>query len=616
MQSFRPLLIAPLLMALLAYAGDSPAAPRVVTKNEQRQANAVFLRGAKLYRDGEFEQAENAFLDAIKLDPQKREYVIALTVAQEHRIALLVQKAATARGHNHAAEAEALIAQARAIDPRNPLVQQHTEDAAMPATPVSTEVPAPAVVVQPLAGRHSFHFRATTRSIVEQVLSNYGVRTTFDPDVKSKNANIDVDNIDYETAVGLVSQLADVLIVPLDEHSVLVAEDTQANHEKLERLEEETVFLPALSPEELNDLANMVRNVFEVRQATAQPLRGTLLLRAPHDTLQAIDRTLGDMVDGGSEVMIRLQMFSVNSVMTRTSGIKLPQGVTLSSAVALAQQIVRDNQSIIQQLISSGVLPADASPVQIAFALLASGLVQNSLWTNRIGLIGGGLTTGLLSATNSPVLNLGFQNSDARELDDIQLRGADRQIINFRLGTRYPIIQSTYSTGVSSTVGAAASGVTVNGQSLSSLLASYLGTSQSSTTIPQVQFEDLGLSVKATPRVGRNSEVTLHLEMKIESLAGGAINDLPILNNRSLTSDVTVPAGETAVIVSDLDKQESSAIDGTPGLSQIPVLNNLTSKSRGKRDDSLVILLTPQLVRRGHLKLAGPYIPVKVRSAE
>lgn len=614
MQRIRTLLLAPFFISPLLYASDAPAL-RSISKKDQKQAQTVFLRGAREYRDGHFEAAESTFLQAIQLDPQKREYVIALTVAQEHRIAVLIQQASDERSRNHPEKADALIAQAREIDPRNPLVQQHIATADT-IQPVSVEVPAPAIAVQPLPGRHTFHFRSQTRGLVQQVLANYGVKVVFDPDVKSVDARIDVDQIDYDTATDLLGKIADVLIVPLDEHSVLVAADTQPNRERLERLEEQTIYLPGLSNDELNDLGNAIRNVFEVRQATVQPLRGTILLRAPHDTLQAIDKTLADLVEGNSEVVLRLQLYNVNSSLTRSTGMTLPQGVSLNSAVGLAQQIVRDNQSVIQQLIASGALPANATPLQIAVALLASGLVQNSLWTNRIALIGGGLSTGLLSATNYPVLQLGLQVTNSKSLDDLQLRGTDRQIIGFRSGTHYPIIQSTYSTGVSSTVGSQLSGVTINGQNLSSLLASYLGTSQASTVIPQVQFEDLGLTVKATPRVGRNGEVSLHLEMKIEALAGGSINDLPILTSRFLTSDVTVPAGDTAMVVSDLSEEESSAIDGSPGLSQLPVLNNLTSKTKNKNSTSLVLLLTPQLVRRGHLKLAGPYIPVKIRSSE
>ena len=87
----------------------------------------------------------------------------------------------------------------------------------------------------------------------------------------------------------------------------------------------------------------------------------------------------------------------------------------------------------------------------------------------------------------------------------------------------------------------------------------------------QVQYEDLGVTLKATPTVQKSGLISLHLDLKIESLAGGSIDNIPVLNNNSFTSDITVPDGGTAFLVSNLTRNQSSAVTGIPGLSELPV---------------------------------------------
>ena len=51
---------------------------------------------------------------------------------------------------------------------------------------------------------------------------------------------------------------------------------------------------------------------------------------------------------------------------------------------------------------------------------------------------------------------------------------------------------------------------------------------------------DLGLKIKATPALHANNEVTLQLEFEIRALAGGNVNGIPIISNRTLTQTMRV----------------------------------------------------------------------------
>ena len=81
-----------------------------------------------------------------------------------------------------------------------------------------------------------------------------------------------------------------------------------------------------------------------------------------------------------------------------------------------------------------------------------------------------------------------------------------------------------------------------------------------SQTVPQVQYEDIGLTLKATPKVMRSNDVALNMDLKIEALGGASLEQYSYsLNSQQFTGVLTLKAGETAVLLSDLSRQGSRA---------------------------------------------------------
>jgi general secretion pathway protein D len=95
----------------------------------------------------------------------------------------------------------------------------------------------------------------------------------------------------------------------------------------------------------------------------------------------------------------------------------------------------------------------------------------------------------------------------------------------------------------------------------------------------------------------RNGDVALSVDMKLNALSGTSIDGNPVLDNRAYSGVVIVKEGEAAVVATEVDKSESRAISGTPGLSEIPGMNNLTGKDLEKNYATIVIVMTPHVVR-------------------
>jgi len=610
-------------LSLQAPAQDPATTPnsarsQTASSRTERQAADAYVAGARLLERNDLAGAETDFRKALNLDPANADYTRALTIVREHRLSTLVQQAGQARIRGDRDRADALLAQARTLDPQNAIVAQHLAPAATPGfvseiagqpVPWLSKAPtiAQPVTLIPAPGKRSFHIHADVRSVLRQVLANYDLRATFDDSVPSTQIRFDLEDATYAQAVPFLLRMAGVFAVPLDPNSLLVAKDTTENRQRLDRQVQETIYVPGSTPEQMSELGNLVRSVFDIRSATVQNNAGSLVLRAPADTLNALNLTLADLVDGSPQVMLDVRLYEIDKTRTRDIGPQLPQQFGVYNVASAAQGLVTSNQILVNQAIAQGVIPANATNLQIALYLIASGLVQSSLLTNTLGFFGNGLTLTGVTAVGATSFNLALNSSDTRILDDLEIRVGERQTGTIRVGTRYPIATGTYTIG-SPVSSASLAGITVNGVSASSLLNQYLG-SANTTTIPQIQFEDLGLTLKATPVVQKSGRIAMHLDLKIEALTGEAQNNIPVLSNRQFVSDITVGDSETALMISTLSKTESLAVSGLPGLGELPGFQTATAERVATRDTSeLVLLITPHVVRRRSNSSMGPRI--------
>jgi len=608
------MLAAALMLAILpavslgqAVPGESAAGQGSVDKTEKQPRRADRRRAAKLYLEAskafekeQYEAAMHGYEQAAGLDPGNRNYSLAAEVARSHQVTALIQSAAKARLKGEPAAARAALAQAQALDPKNIQVTQHLyelgDDAirGQPAPIYAQRAGEAGEALQLVYSQapHSFHMRTDQRQAIQQVFKAYGVEATLDSSINPTQIRLDLDDASFEVATRVLGMLTNSFYVALDPHRVLAARDTRDNRMQYTRQELETVYLSGLSPTELTDVANLAKNVFDAPQSVAEPSAGTITLRAPETTLTAFNNTMQQLLDGRNQVLLDVQLIQIAHTSTVNTGIQPPQQLTAVNAYAAEQSILNANQSLVQQIISSG-LASPGDTLAILGILLASGQVTSSLFSNGIALFGGGKTLSGLS-TGPATMNLNLNSSNSRELDNIQLRLGDGEAGTLKEGERYPIQTSSFS-GLSNSVpnipGLTGAG---SSSSLSSLLASY---GASVPNVPQVEYQDLGLTLKATPNVMRSGDVALTIDLKIDALAGTSINGNPVLTNRAYSGVVTLKQGEGVVVVNDLDKQESRAVSGLPGLSEIPGLNEATDNDRQKSLSTLVIVMTPHVIR-------------------
>ncbi len=591
--------------------GRAPA--HALTAHERSDAAKAYANGARAITRHDMRGAFQDFTRAATIDPDNRNYQLSAEIAKQDLVTQLVEEAEKAKMLDRRDEWRARLAEAALLDPNNAMVTQHVDELAhdslaKPALLNAAQVDAAGpIVLAPLPTRHSYHLYASAELILRQVLVDYGITPSLDKSVKGDRIHFDAEDASFAEASEALSLATNTFMVPLDPKRVLIAVDTKENRAEFERLTLETVYLPGLTSTELADVGNIARNLFEAKEATISEGAHTMTVRAPQTKLTALNTVLTELLDGRSEVLLDVNFYEISRTRNVTEGVQLPSSTNIFNVSSEVSQLIAANPSLVQEIISAG-LASPGNLEEIALALVLSGQAGSTLLSQPFAIFGGGITTTGLTLAGG-MANLSLDLNDTRVLDQVQLRLLDQEEGTVKIGERYPIVTSSYSnlaTGSTSLAGINTAGLSSTlanlGISLSSLQSS------ASATVPQVQYQDLGLSLRATSRVEQDREVSMKVEFKLTSLAGPTINGNPVLNSREFSSLITLKPGEKALLVSSLSSQETASITGIPFLSEIPGLPLPTNKSTQKTVSSLVVVITPKVIRMTHTSPAGKMI--------
>jgi len=117
------------------------------------------------------------------------------------------------------------------------------------------------------------------------------------------------------------------------------------------------------------------------------------------------------------------------------------------------------------------------------------------------------------------------------------------------------------------------------------------------TPIPSFTFEDLGLSLKVTPRIHSMEESSLDIDAEFKVLTGQSVNGVPVISNRVMKSIVRVRNGEWAMIGGLLNTQEARNMAGLAGAGRLTGIGALfASREHDTDKDEVIILMRPILL--------------------
>ena len=136
-----------------------------------------------------------------------------------------------------------------------------------------------------------------------------------------------------------------------------------------------------------------------------------------------------------------------------------------------------------------------------------------------------------------------------------------------------------------------------------------------------IQFKEFGVRLSFTPTVLAGDLIDLKVKPEVSSLDfSNAITlqgfRIPALSTRRTDTEVELRDGQTFAIAGLLNNTANSTMAKIPGIGDIPILGYLfRSRAYQKQQTELVVMITPQIVRRGSMgvseglpSLVEPYL--------
>ena len=393
---------------------------------------------------------------------------------------------------------------------------------------------------------------ANARDVLNFIGESTGINVLFDREFADRTITINVEGVTLEEALQQIMITNQMFYKVLNDHTILVAQDTTAKRNQYEDQVVRTFFLSHADATEMQQLLITIIRIAGMAvqpQFVANKTTNTLTARASTAVMAIIERMLEANDKPRAEIIIDVQILEVSRERAKLYGLNLSQYAI------------------------GGVFSPETRPADGATAA-----------TFNLNTISQGVSTAdFYMAVPAAVLNFLETDSRTKVLAKPQLRGTEGQKVQLNLGEDVPIPSTTFTP--LATGGAAANPLTSFG------------------------YRTIGIIVEMTPRVTYEGEVVL--DLSVENSARGtdvviAGQSLPAFLSRKVTTRLRLRDGEPNLLAGLLREDERKSLSGFPGLLRMPVIQSLFGNNdMAVRQTDIVMLLTPRIVRTHELTADG-----------
>lgn len=417
------------------------------------------------------------------------------------------------------------------------VLPEEEEEARRPLPPQELAVP---------PGVRSFDSFGNAKQLFETVAREFGLDLVFDADYPPGNPfRFRLDEVDFRTAIRALQAATSSFIVALSDRVFMVYKDTQQKRAEAEPTVAVTLQLPPpVSVQEAQELARAVQQALEIQRFALDSSRRLVLMKDKVSKVRAAQQLYQQLLTHRSQVVLEVELLDLQGQRELNYGMTLP---TQSALTLLGRQ-------------------APAARKLAGFRVIPE-VVRGF---TKFVVTGGGWSTVAVAVSDASAF-ASFRRSDSQSLYRATLRSLDGQPATLHIGDKYPIMTQQFI------------GVPTDTPALA--------------VPPTFNFEDLGISLKLTPRIHDAAEISLQLEAEFKVLGNGNFNGIPVIANRRFASTVRLRDGEWAVVSGLLSASEARSLTGLAGLGQIPLLSQLLSnQSRSQNSGETLLVIKPHIV--------------------
>lgn len=388
--------------------------------------------------------------------------------------------------------------------------------------------------------RQSFDLRGTARPVMEQVAAAYGIQLQFDDGYQGPSSafTLRLNDLSMPEAFHALETITNSFLVPVNPKVAMVYQDTTQRRTDSAPLVTAEIPIPErISVQEAQEMVSAVQQVMQIRRIAVDPGRHAIYVRDQPGSVLAARQILSSLSRSRAQVNIEVELLSVAK-----------------------------NSTLIYGLQWQNMAPV------LNFGTFLHNVPASIAGFTRFATFGGGATflgIGITDATAFATIS----RSSAQSMFRADVTALDGQAASLKVGDRYPIITSAY--------------VGPGGPNDPNV----------TTPVPAIQYQDLGLVLKITPMVHGNGEVTLDLDAEQNALNGDSNNGIPVITSRHFQGITRLTEGESAVVAGLMQTSVSNDRTGIPGLSSIPFVGHLFTKTtKTEMFGQTLIVLKPHVV--------------------
>jgi general secretion pathway protein D len=548
----------------------------VLVPTSAEKSKSLYEKGREEEARQNYEAAYDDYQKAYLSHPDNLQYRAAATRTRFLAAGTKVHRGLLLRQAGRLEEALQQFQEAAAIDSSSPIASQElaaTQKAierakSLPprSKPLSTEVSSelqdaqgPIKLQPPSNIPITLKLSEDTKVVYQTVAKLAGLNVLFDPDYASRRVNIDLVGVTLTQALEALAVESKTFWHPLTPNTIFVASDNPTKRKELEQNVIKSFYLSNLTaPAEMQDLVNAIRTVLEVNRIQPLPSQAAIVVRGTPDQILLAEKLVSDFDRSRPEVVVDIAVM----------------------------QVSRD------KLHNLGITPPTSASVQLQSNASSSSNSTGTINLNKLANLNATDFTATISSVSAKAL---FSDSATKIIQNPQLRSVDGQKASLKIGDRVPTATGSSQSGIS--------GVAVN-----------------SLVNTQFQYLDVGVNVDVTPHIHPDGEVTLKISMDVSSVTSyvtiGGIQE-PVIGQRKVEHEIRLKDGEVSLLGGMLEQQETKSINGTPGLSQIPILKYLFSGTNTEvKDNEIVFALVPHVVReREYIELNNRTLDIGTASS-
>ncbi len=468
-----------------------------VTSGGAGKARQAYDQGLRAENAGDWETAFQAYREAAALSPKDRAIQFRAELARSALAQQRTEQAERQLVSGNPALARAMLQSALQVDPSYTVAQerlqqlaQATPSTALPGENLASSLPA----IKPATGKHDFDYNGTTHGAYGEVARLFGVIAAFDPDLQDRQIRFRVSDVDFDTAMRLLSEQTNTFWFAVDAKTFFVAADTANKRRDYDPEIKKTILLPAAETnDEMTEAMRMVRDIVGLRRTELDLRTHSITVRDTPANVALAEAILKDVQQSPGEFLLEVDLLEVDRNAARDLGIIPP---SKASTFSLPTGVIRE----LQQAQSSGTL---LQAIQNIFGsqnpLAASSGAAAAI--PPLIAFGGGHTI-FLATLPGAAANFSRTLNMVQHAQRVLLRVEDARPATFFVGEHFPITLALLSASLVAPV--------------SQLSAAALSGNLSGTSFPRTDF-NVGHSPSAIVVGDFNGDAKLDLAVTNEA---------------------------------------------------------------------------------------------------